>query len=255
MLFDSHCHLNDKDLYKEIDSIIQNAKNVGVTKFLVVGYDKESSFLAVELAKKYEEIFAAVGFQPEELDGVSEEDFIETMSLLDEPKVVALGEIGLDYYWEKDPQKIERQKEFFVRQIGLANEHQLPISVHCRDAIGDCLNILKDNRPLSGGVMHCYSGSVDSMKEFIKIGMYISLGGPVTFKNAKTPKEVAAEVPLDKLLIETDSPYLAPHPLRGTRNEPANVKLVAEQIANIRNTSLEEIEKATYENACNLFHV
>lgn len=255
MIFDSHCHLNHEDLYKGLNGVIERAKIAGVTRFLVVGYDKQSSLLAVDLANRFDFVYAAIGYHPTEIYGLSEEDFLDVMSLLKHPKVVALGEIGLDYYWIKDEKERELQKEYFIRQIDIANENDLPISIHNRDAINDCLQILKEHPVKMGGVMHCYSGSVESMHEFLKCGMYISFGGPVTFKNAKTPKEVATIVPLDKLLVETDSPYLAPHPFRGTQNEPAKIRLVVEEIARLRNMKFEEIEDATFENASKLFHV
>ena len=255
MIFDTHCHLNHEDLYKDLDNVINRAKEAGVSRFLVVGYDKESSLLAVKLAEQYDFIYAAIGYHPTEINGVSEEDFNEVMELLNHPKVVALGEIGLDYYWVSDLKEREHQKEYFIRQIKIANKYKKPISIHNRDAINDCLTILKDNPVDMGGIMHCYSGSVESMYEFIKCNMYISLGGPVTFKNAKTPKEVAKVVPLDKLLVETDSPYLAPHPYRGKQNEPSLIPLVIEEIASLRGVSKEEIEEATYQNASKLFHV
>ena len=168
---------------------------------------------------------------------------------------MALGEIGLDYYWVKDEEQRNLQKEYFVRQIKEANKHHLPICVHNRDAINDCLEILKNNHVEMGGVMHCFSGSVEVMNEFLKCGMYISLGGPVTFKNARVPKEVAKVVPLDKLMVETDSPYLAPHPYRGKQNEPSYITLVVDEIASLKGVSKEEIMEATYRNASKMFHV
>ena len=255
MIFDTHCHLNHEDLYKDLDNVINRAKEVGVSRFLVVGYDKPSSLLAVKLAEQYDFIYAAIGYHPTEINNLSEDDFNEIMDLLDHPKVVALGEIGLDYYWVKDLEERELQKKYFIRQIKEANKHRLPICIHNRDAINDCLTILKENHIDMGGVMHCYSGSVEIMNEFIKCGMYISLGGPVTFKNAKTPKEVAKIVPLDKLLVETDSPYLAPHPYRGKQNEPSLIPLVIEEIALQKGLTKDEIEDATYANASKLFHV
>ena len=255
MIFDTHCHLNHEDLYKDIDNVIKRAKEVGVSRFLVVGYDKPSSLLAVKIAERYDFIYAAVGYHPTEINNLSEEDFDEIMNLLDHPKVVALGEIGLDYYWVKDEKERELQKQYFIRQIIEANKHKKPICIHNRDAINDCLTILKENPVDMGGVMHCYSGSVETMKEFLKCGMYISLGGPVTFKNAKTPKEVAKEVPLDKLMVETDSPYLAPHPYRGKQNEPSLIPLIVEEIASLKGLTKEEIEEATYSNASKMFHV
>ncbi len=255
MIIDTHCHLNDEELYNDYENVVKRAKEAGITTLFVVGWDYESSKLAIEIAETRENIYAIVGYQPCNIEGVSDEEFNKTMSLLDHPKVIAVGEIGLDYYWVKEIEKRELQKQFFIRQIEEANKHNLPISIHCRDAIDDCLRILKDNRVNKGGVMHCYSGGPEYMNEFIKVGMYISLGGPVTFKNAKAPKEVAIKVPFDKLLVETDSPYLAPHPLRGSVNEPANTLLVVQEIARLRELSEEEVAKQTSENAKRLFNI
>ena len=257
MIFDTHCHLNHEDLYHDIDRVINDAKKAGVEKFLVVGYDKKTSLLAVKIAQKYSFCYAAIGFHPTEIFDLSEEDYDEVMSLVDDKKnkVVAIGEIGLDYHWIKDPIQREIQKEYFIRQIEFANYKKLPISVHNREATEDCLEVLKECPPVCGGIMHCFSGSVEIMKGFIDIGMFISLGGPVTFTNAKTPKEVAEEVPLDRLLVETDSPYLTPHPYRGTKNEPKNISLIVEEISKLKNLSRKHIEDVTYNNACKLLGI
>ena len=255
MIFDTHCHLNHPDLYNDLDNVIKRAKDVGVSRFLVVGYDKETSLLAIKLAEQYDFIYAAIGYHPTEINNLSEADFNTIMNLLDHPKVVALGEIGLDYHWVEDKEGRELQKVYFIRQIKEANKHKKPICIHNRDAINDCLTILKENPVDMGGVMHCYSGSVESMYEFLKCNMHISLGGPVTFKNAVAPKEVAKNVPLDKLLVETDSPYLAPHPYRGKQNEPSLIPLVIKEIAFQRGMKEEEIIEATFKNASKLFHV
>lgn len=255
MIFDSHCHLNDPALYQNIDQIIQDAKKAGVNKFLVIGYDKASSFLAVDIANKYEECYAAIGIHPTEIDHTTELDYEETMRLSSNPKVVAIGEIGLDYHWVKEPEKRELQKIWFIRQIEYANEHQLPISIHNRESNEDCLKILKEHTPKFGGVMHCYSGSVEMLKDILDLGLMISLGGPVTFTNAKTPKEVAEEVPLKKLLVETDAPYLTPHPHRGEKNEPKHISLVVEEIAKLKDISKKHVEQVTYDNACRLFKI
>lgn len=253
MIFDTHCHLNSKELYKDHEKYIISAKNAGVASFLVVGYDFESSKRAVELANKYDCVFAAVGYHPTDVIKAKKSDIDATFKLLKSPKVVALGEIGLDYHWVEDQEGRSNQKEWFKKQIEIANKNKLPIIVHNRDASNDCLEILRETKPLYGGVMHCYSGSVELAKEFMKLGLYISLGGPVTFKNARVPKEVAAAIPLDRLLIETDCPYLSPHPLRGTLNEPKNIVYVAKEIALLRNMSEEELIEATYKNALKCF--
>jgi TatD DNase family protein len=216
---------------------------------------KHHLFLAVDIANRYEECYAAVGFHPTEIEGVTEQDYQDVISLLTNKKVVAIGEIGLDYHWVKDQELRERQKQWFIKQINLANEHHLPISIHNRESTEDCVEILKENTPKYGGVMHCYSGSVETMEVVIKLGLHIALGGTVTFTNAKTPKEVAEEVPLDKLLIETDAPYLTPHPHRGEKNEPKYICLVLEEIARLKNMSKKHLEDVIYKNTCRLFNV
>ena len=255
MIFDTHCHLNSEELYSRLEEVVNSASKVGVNKYLVVGWNKESSILAVELAHQFPEIYAAIGYHPTDVEGVSEEDFNEVMKYIDDPKVLAVGEIGLDYHWIKDPILRERQKEWFVKQINFANLHKKPISIHNRDAFNDCLTILKEHKPLYGGVMHCYSGSVESLKDVLDLGLYIGLGGPLTFTNAKTPKEVCEEVPLDRLVVETDCPYLSPHPLRGTINEPKNIALVVDEVTNLRGLSKKHILDVLYKNSCRLFGI
>ena len=255
MIFDTHCHLNSEELYNRLDEVLDAAYKVGVDKFLVIGWDKASSLLAVEMAHKYKNIYAAIGFHPTDIDGVSDEDYNEVMSHVEDPKVVAIGEIGLDYHWVKDIEQRNKQKEWFIKQINFANLHKKPISIHNREAFEDCLKILKEHKPLYGGVMHCYSGSVELLKDVLDLGLYIGLDGPLTFTNAKTPKEVCEAVPLDRLLVETDSPYLSPHPLRGTVNEPKNIALVIDEITRIKGISKKHILDVIYENSCKLFNV
>lgn len=255
MIFDSHCHLNDLQLYNDLDSVIKNALQNNVKKMLVIGYDKPSSFLAAKLAREYDFIYAAVGFHPVDVEGINEEDLKEVMSLIDKIKVVAVGEIGLDYHWVKDADKKEKQKEFFIKQIEYANRLDVPIVIHNRESTEDCLNIIKEYTPKQKGVMHCFSSSVEIAKEFIKLGFYISFGGSLTFTNAKSVKEVAREIDLSHVLVETDCPYLTPHPFRGKRNEPAYITLVVKQLAEIKKVTIEEVEDITYQNTCKLFHV
>ncbi len=253
MLFDSHAHLNDQVLINRVEDIISNAKKNGVEKIVCVGYDQDSSLLAVELANQYDEIYAAVGIHPSEaksfnidLDWIAKE--------LENPKVVAIGEIGLDFYWDKAYQ--EEQKELFIRQIEIANDYEKPIIIHMRDATNDTYEILKKYKKAhTEGVMHCYSASKETVKQFIDLNMYISLAGPVTFKNARVPKEVAETIPLDRLLVETDSPYLAPMPHRGKTNESKNVLYIAKEIADIKGVSFEELSEQTYQNTCKLFKI
>ncbi len=255
MLIDTHCHLNDPQLYPQADELVVRALSAGVGRMQVVAYDEPSSRTAIELADRFKEVFAIVGIHPTEID----DGLTKTLTLIEawarHPKVVAIGETGLDYYWEKDPLARHKQKEAFIAQIELADRLCLPIVVHSREAIEDTLNILKAHTPKYGGVMHCYSGSKDMVKDFLDLGMYISLGGPVTFLNARVPKEVALVVPENRLLIETDSPYLAPHPFRGKRNEPSLLPLVAQAIADIKGVPVATIEQTTSDNALRLFHV
>ena len=255
MIFDTHCHLNSEELYSRIDEVLSEASIVGVNKYLVVGWDKDSSLLAIELAHQYEGIYAAIGIHPCDIEHTTDTDLIELMTHINDPKVVAIGEIGLDYHWVKDIEQRNRQKEWFIKQIELSNKYKKPISIHNREAFEDCLKILKEHKPLYGGVMHCYSGSVELLRDVLDLGLYIGLDGPLTFTNAKTPKEVCEDVPLDRLVVETDSPYLAPHPLRGTVNEPKNIALVIDEIARIKGISKKHVLDALYTNSCNLFHV
>ena len=254
-LIDTHCHLNDPQLYQDLDNIVSRALKTGVEKLVVIGWDKESSELAIKIAEQYPFIYACVGFHPENIEGVSENELQYVLELSSHHKVVGIGEIGLDYHWEKDLDKRERQKEFFIKQIEYANKVGLPISVHSRDAFQDTLNILKEHKPLAGGVMHCYSGSVENIQDIINLQMFIGLDGPVTFKNAKTPKEVAKEIPLENLVFETDCPYLSPDPLRGTINEPSNLILIADEIAKIREMSKKHLLEVVYDNSCRLFKI
>ena len=254
-IIDTHCHLNDEALYKDLDNVISRAKQAGVEKMVVIGWDKASSELAIKIAEQYDFIYAAIGFHPENIFDINDEILYETLNLYKHPKVVAIGEIGLDYHWTKEPEKRELQREYFIKQIEFANKVGLPISIHSREAFNDTFEILKEHKPLRGGVMHCYSGSVENIDDIINLNLYIGLDGPVTFTNAKTPKEVAAEVPLDRLVVETDCPYLSPHPLRGTVNEPANISLVVDAIAESRGMSKKHLLDVLYQNSCKLFNL
>ena len=254
-IIDTHCHLNDKALFSDLDNVIDRAKKAGVDKMIVVGWDKESSELAIKIAEQYDFIYAIIGFHPENIFDINDEILYETLELYKHPKVVAIGEIGLDYHWTKEPEKRILQKECFIKQIDFANKVGLPISIHSREAFEDTLSILKEHKPEHGGVMHCYSGSVENLKDIINLNLYIGLDGPVTFTNAKTPKEVAAEIPLERLVVETDCPYLSPHPLRGTVNEPANISLIVDAIAEARDMSKKHLLDVLYQNSCKLFNL
>lgn len=254
MLFDTHVHLNARQYKEDRDEVIQRAFDAGVTHMVVVGFDRETIPLAIEIAEQNENIYAAVGWHPVDAIDFTEGDLNWIEQLLSHPKVVAVGEMGLDYHWDKSP--VDIQKEVFRKQIRLAKKVEMPIIIHNREATEDIIQILQEeNAAEVGGVMHCYNDSAEHIQACLDMNFYIGLGGPVTFKNAPLPKEVAAQVPLDRLLIETDAPFLAPHPYRGKRNEPANVKIIAEEIAKLRSQSLDSLSKATTKNAFTLFNI
>ncbi|MBQ9987503.1 MAG: TatD family hydrolase [Erysipelotrichales bacterium] len=249
-IIDTHCHLNDETYQENVAEVVQQCLDQGIEKMICIGFDLPSSRKAVEIAHTYPCVYAAVGIHPDSAEDYNEEVAAELEQLAEDEKVVAIGEIGLDYYWDKAPR--DMQKEVFKAQIELARRHDLPIIIHSRDALMDTYDITANYTPVKG-VMHCYSGSAEMAAEFIKQGFHISLAGPVTFKNARVPKEVAVAVPSDKLLVETDCPYLTPHPYRGKVNYPYYVKLVAEEIARLRGIEYQELEAITSKNACDLF--
>ncbi|CAM3968058.1 TatD family hydrolase [Mesobacillus zeae] len=254
MLFDTHVHLNAEQFQEDLPDVIERARSEGVEYMVVVGFDRPTIERAIELCEEHDFIYASVGWHPVDAIDMTDADLDWIKELSSHPKVVALGEMGLDYYWDKSPKEV--QKEVFRKQIRLAKEVQLPIVIHNREATSDIMEILKEeNASEVGGIMHCFSGSPETAEQCLDMNFYISLGGPVTFKNAKKPKEVAEAVPLDRLLIETDCPYLAPHPYRGKRNEPAYVKLVASQIAELKGATFEEIAEATTRNAKKVFGI
>lgn len=254
MLFDTHVHLNARQFAEDCDEVIKRAEEAGVSKMVVVGFDEETIPLAMELAETYDHIYAAVGWHPVSAIDYEDKHLDWIKSLSDHPKVVAIGEMGLDYHWDTSPKA--KQEEVFRKQIRLAKELDMPIIIHNRKATDDVIRILQEeNAAEVGGIMHCYSATVAEVDACLEMNLYISLAGPVTFKNAKEPKEVAKIVPLDRLLIETDAPYLAPHPYRGKRNEPAYVKLVAEEVASLRGMTYEEVCKITMKNACDVYRI
>ena len=254
MLLDSHAHLDDKRFDDDRDHIIRNLKSNGVELVINIGADIPSSVKGVSLSEEYENIYATVGVHPHDAKDVDETTIELLRALAKKDKVVGIGEIGLDYHYDNSPRDVQRK--WFREQIKLAKELKLPIVVHEREASEDVYNILKEESDENlTGVIHCFSGSLEMAREYIKMGFYISFAGPVTFKNAKKPKEVASEIPLDKILIETDSPYLTPEPYRGKRNDPTYVRYVAETIARLKDISYEEIVEATSKNAKKLFGI
>lgn len=254
MLFDTHAHINDERFDEDRDLVISRARENDIEYILNPGADLETSIAAVNIANQNEKIYAAVGVHPHDVKDISEETIQELKKLSENKKVVAIGEIGLDYYYDNSPR--DEQRKWFKRQIELAKEVNLPIIIHDRDAHGETFDILKEYDVGSTGcVMHCYASSVEMAREYIKMGVYISIAGPVTFKNAKKTYEVAKEIPLEYLLVETDSPYLTPTPYRGKRNESAYVKLVAQKIAESKGITLEEVAHQTTLNAKKLFNI
>lgn len=254
MLFDTHVHLNAKKYEDDLQEVINRALEKGVQNMVVVGFDEPTIKKAIQIAETYDFIYASVGWHPVDAIDMTDEHLAWIEELAQHPKVVALGEMGLDYHWDKSPKEV--QKDVFRRQIRLARKVNLPIIIHNRDATEDVVTILKEEHVEEvGGIMHCFTGSIEVAKQCMDMNMYISFGGPVTFKNAKKPKEVATELPLDKLLIETDCPYLTPHPFRGKRNEPGYVSYVAEQIAELKGITYEELADITTANAKKLFGI
>lgn len=252
MLIDTHTHLNAEQFDEDREEVIQRALDNGVHRIVNIGFNRETIPTSIALAEKYEFIYSAVGWHPQDAKDMTPQDLKWIEDLCAHPKVVAIGEIGLDYYWDTSPKDI--QQKVFREQIQLARRINKPIIIHNRDAHQDIVDILKEEKASEiGGVMHCFSGSWEIAEQCLDMNFYISFGGPVTFKNAKQPKEVLSKVPLDRLLIETDAPYLTPHPYRGKRNETGYVRLVAEAAAEIKGLNMEEMSKITTENACRLF--
>ena len=250
--FDSHAHYNDEKFEADRDELIKKIYNEGVTRIINAGYSLESSKRALEIAKSYDFMNVIVGISPNDIDEFKKEDLQEIENLAKDNKVVAIGEIGLDYYWNKENKDL--QKEIFISQIEIANKLSLPIVIHTREAIYDTLEILKNNNCNKKGVFHCCPLNVDLVREGLKLGFYISFAGPITFKNSKNAEEIIKMVPLDRMLIETDSPYLSPEPLRGKRNDSRNVKYMAQKIADVKGISLEEVAKATHQNSVKIFN-
>jgi TatD DNase family protein len=254
-MLDSHCHLNDAMLYPKREKIIKEAEDIGVSLFLCVGWDVDSSKQAVRIAHEFPNVYAAVGLHPENLEGVNNDSLSEIRALAKDPKVLAIGEIGLDYHWVNDEKDRQKQKEWFIRQIDMANELSLAISIHARDALQDTYDILKSHPLFRGGVLHCYSGSTEMMGEFLKLGLYFGFGGPITYKGAMTPKANVRACPSDRILSETDSPYLPPVPFRGQANEPKHVLEILKEMAFLRNQDEKFLERQIQFNFESLFHV
>lgn len=250
---DSHCHLNDEKFADDLDAVIARAVDAGVTRIINFGATLEDSAIVVAMSNDYEALYAGVGVHPEEAFDMTATDLDRLATMTKAPKVVAIGEIGLDYYWEKDADRRRLQQKIFIEQLDLARQLNMPVCIHEREAHGDAMNILKREGRGLRGVMHCYSGSLEMARELWKMGWLIGLDGPLTFKNAAKLPEIVRAAPLEMLLIETDAPYMAPTPYRGKRNEPAYVVMIAEKLAELRAEPLELIATATTANVERLY--
>ena len=251
--FDSHAHYNDERFEEDREAILNKLYDEEqITRITCVGYNIEKSKLAVKLAEEKDFLFATVGISPNDIEDFSEENLKEIESLAKHEKVVAIGEIGLDYYWNKENK--EAQRKLFIEQIEIANRLDLPIVIHTRDASVDTIQILKEHPVKNTGIFHCCPLNQELIKNGLELGFYISFWGNITFKNAKS-EETVRLVPNEKILIETDSPYLTPEPFRGTRNDSSKVKLVAKRVSDIKGISLEEVSKITYQNANRVFKI
>lgn len=257
--FDSHSHYNDEKFNEDREKIIKDTFESGITKFVCAGYNIPSSLFSLELSKKYEYIYSICGISPNDVPQSEQElwksidEIIQIVKEKNSKKLVAIGEIGLDYYWNKENSDL--QKQAFIKQIELANEMKLPIVIHSRDASVDTIDIIRNHRVKKAGIFHCCQLNQELVRQALELGYYISFAGPITFKNSKNAPDVVKMVPLDRILIETDSPYLSPEPNRGKRNDCRNVKYVAQKIADIKEISLEEVAKKTYENAMRIFEI
>ena len=257
--FDSHSHYNDEKFNEDREQIIKETYEADVTKFVCAGYNIQSSLFSLNMSEKYEFIYSICGISPNDIPQSEQQlwkdinEITEIVKKNNSKKLVAIGEIGLDYYWSKENKDL--QKQAFIKQIELANELDLPIVIHSRDASVDTIDILEKHKVNRTGIFHCCQLNQELVRQALELGYYISFAGPITFKNSKNAPEVIKMVPIDRILIETDSPYLAPEPNRGKRNDCRNVKYVAQKIADVKGYSLEEVAKKTYENAMRIFNI
>ncbi len=268
-IFDSHAHYNDEKFELDMEETLQKVYNTGVKKLICAGYSVESSKQAIKIANEHDYIYATAGISPNDIpifenenvdvkefffEEIINEQLKEIKKIAKNDKVIAIGEIGLDYYWNKENK--QNQKYAFIKQIEIANELNLPIVIHTREAVADTIDILKNQiTVVNKGVFHCCPLNLDLIREALKLGFYISFAGPITFKNSKNATEAISLVPLNKILVETDSPYLAPEPKRGTRNDSSNLVYMLQKIADVKQISIEEIAEITYNNAKNIFKI
>lgn len=254
MIFETHAHYDDDKYNEDREELLKRVHESGVSPIINVGASIESTKRTIELANSHDYIYAAVGIHPSDIGGLNEESFEWLNEQTKLERVVAVGEIGLDYYWDKEADVQKAQRYWFARQMDMARDTGLPVIIHSRDAAEDTMKVMKEcNAKDVPGVVHCYSYSKEMAREFIKMGYYIGVGGVVTFKNAKKLVETVEDIPIEKILLETDCPYMAPEPHRGTRNDSSNIPYVIEKIAQIKRISKEEVERITEENAYNLF--
>ena len=254
-LIDSHAHLDGEKFEDDRAAVVERALAVGVVKIITMGDNLESSARSVALAERFDPVYAAVGIHPEEAQPMTAATDDQLAAWAAQEKVVAIGEIGLDYYWEKDEEKRALQRAIFVRQLDLARQLRLPVCIHDREAHGDMMKILKTEGRGLRGVLHCYSGSWEMAAELLKGDWYFGIDGPLTYKNAAKLPEIVQRLPAERILVETDSPYLSPMPFRGKRNEPAHVLYVAKKAAELRGESLEAFARATRENTRDLYGI
>ena len=253
MIFDSHAHYDSGQFDEDREVLLGSMQENGIGTIINSGADWDSVTEVVELAQKYPFVYAAVGMHPDEVGDLNEERFQFMKGQCRKEKVVAVGEIGLDYYWDNESHDV--QKQWFIRQLELARELNLPVIIHSRDAAEDTLQIMKEHAQGLRGVIHCFSYSKELAKEYVKMGFHIGIGGVVTFKNGKKLKEIAQEIPLDRILLETDCPYLAPVPYRGQRNSSLYIPQIAQEIANLRGITYEEVVMQTERNGKELFGI
>lgn len=254
-IYDTHLHLNDESFLDKEEEYIKEANEKGVTLFNVIAWDLKSSKKAIELAHRFENVFAVVGIHPSDVVNASAAHLEEIEKLLSDEKVVAYGEIGLDYHWWKEKHQQELQKQWLVEQIEIANRAKLPIVFHVRDAIDDIYEILSKVRVDCGGVIHCFSGNTHQAQKFVDLGFFIGIDGPLTYRKNEELKLVVQDLPIEKILVETDAPYLSPSPYRGKPNHSKYLPFIVEEIAKIKGESNEKIISITTDNALKLFHV
>ena len=256
MIFETHAHYDDERFEEDRDALITSMPERGVGTIINVGASIESTKTTLALSEKYPFVYAAVGVHPSDISGLNEETFAWLREQTKKEKVVAVGEIGLDYYWDKEPEVQKQQRYWFAEQMKLSREASLPVIIHSREAAADTMEVMKSvHAEEIPGVIHCYSYSKEMAQEFIKMGYYIGVGGVVTFKNAKKLKEVVEIAPIERLLLETDCPYLAPVPNRGKRNDSTNIHYVAEELARLKGMTPEEVIRITEENARRFYRI